>query len=196
MKYLIIGDVHGKVNEYLIIINNLPLHFNTIQIGDFGFKTQHLWHLKNIDNSKHKILFGNHDDYSFLGFPHSYGNYKIFSDAFLIRGAYSIDKHLRTPGRDWFSNEELTYSEMQTAIDEYEENKPSIVISHDCPQSIRKNLFNIPEKSITSNGLQIMLEIHKPDVWIFGHHHKSKDITIDGTRFICLSELETFEIEL
>ncbi len=194
MKHLIIGDVHGKTASYQKIIEETYLP--TIQIGDFGFKSQHNWHLNNVDNSSHKILFGNHDDYNFLGYPHSLGDYKQIGSAFFIRGAFSIDKHLRTEGIDWFPNEELSYWQMQMAIDEYEKNKPSIVISHDCPQSIRKSQFNILNKSITSNGLQIMLEAHRPDIWIFGHHHRSKNIVVGRTRFICLAELETVQIDI
>lgn len=51
-------------------------------------------------------------------------------------------------------------------------------------------------KSQTRTMLQKMFEEHKPELWIFGHHHKSKDEVINGTRFICLDELETFEIEI
>ena len=63
---LIIGDVHGKVNEYWKILQKWDKRHCSIQVGDFGFKKQHEWHLKNIDFSQHQINFGNHDDYSFL----------------------------------------------------------------------------------------------------------------------------------
>ena len=68
------------------------------------------------------------------------------------------------------------------------------MITHDCPHEARKQLFGIDEKSITTNGLQAMFESHQPDLWVFGHHHKSKNELINGTRFICLTELETMVI--
>ncbi len=128
--------------------------------------------------------------------PHSCGNFSFFEDQsiFTVRGAYSIDQYHRTEGSDWFSNEELNYSEFQDLIDYYLEVKPNVVISHDAPHSVRQTLFGITDKSTTSNGLQAMFENHQPDLWIFGHHHQSKDVNINGTRFICLKELETFLI--
>lgn len=113
---------------------------------------------------------------------------------FTIRGAYSIDKHIRKEGVDYFPNEELDYNQINKAIDLYKEKKPKIVVSHDCPQSARENLFSITDKSITSNGLERLLEEHEPDLWIFGHHHKSVNTMIGNTNFVCLDELETYEI--
>jgi predicted phosphodiesterase len=191
---LVIGDVHGKVDNYWKILQK---HKGTsIQVGDFGFKKQHDWHLANIDYSQHQINFGNHDDYSYLYEPHSLSNWSYAYEAKLmtIRGAYSIDKAYRTEYLDWWANEELNYSEMQQAVDFYNFNKPKIIISHDCPHEVRKQLFGINDKSITSDGLQVMFENHQPDLWIFGHHHKSKNEVINGTRFVCLAELETFVI--
>lgn len=190
---LIIGDVHGKVDRYWNILQKHKS--SSIQVGDFGFKKEHDWHLANIDYSQHKINFGNHDDYTYLHKPHSLSNFSISKSGLMtIRGAYSIDKVYRTENLNWWANEELNYSEMQQAVDFYNFNKPKIIISHDCPHEVRKQLFGINDKSITSNGLQIMFENHQPDLWIFGHHHKSKNEVINGTRFVCLAELETFLI--
>jgi predicted phosphodiesterase len=188
---LVIGDVHGKINDYWKLVN-----FRkgcSIQVGDFGFKKQHDWFLKNIDYTQNQINFGNHDDYSFLYEPHSLSNwsYAYESKVMTVRGAYSIDKAYRTENLDWWANEELNYEEMQNAIDFYNFNKPKIMITHDCPDYARRYLFGIRDKSITSNGLQVMFQNHQPDIWIFGHHHRSKNEVINGTRFICLAELET-----
>lgn len=193
MRKIIIGDVHCKIEQYYEIIKKQ--NCDSIQVGDFGFKYEHDWHLKNIDSNKHKINFGNHDYYEFLNEKHSLGNFSFDGTIMTIRGANSIDKYRRTEGVDWFSNEELNYNEMQEVIDAYIENKPDIVITHDCPKSICYSLFGIYDKSITRDGLECMFELHKPDIWIFGHHHKSIDKNILGTRFVCLNELETFIID-
>lgn len=60
ISLLVIGDVHGKINEYWKLINKYNI--DSIQLGDFGFKRHHNWHLENVDSSKHKINFGNHVD--------------------------------------------------------------------------------------------------------------------------------------
>lgn len=189
---LLIGDVHGKVNDYWKIVSQTKMC--SIQVGDFGFKKQHEWHLKNIDFTQHQINFGNHDDYTFLHEPHSLSNYSIGNEHMTIRGADSIDKAYRTENVNWWKNEELDYQEMQRAIDHYINNKPKLMITHDCPQVVRQHLFGITEKSMTSNGLQAMFENHQPELWVFGHHHKSKDVVINGTRFVCLAELETMVV--
>jgi hypothetical protein len=191
-NYLLIGDVHGKHLRYKDILDRTE--HKTIQIGDFGFRNQHEWHIENIDNSKHKILFGNHDDYTFLNMDHSLGDYTILDNIMCVRGAYSIDRWCRTEGRDWFSNEELSYIEMNDIINIYETTKPQIMISHDCPEIVCKQLFGYPDNNKTRNGLQTMFEIYQPKLWIFGHHHKSIDTIIGDTRFICLNELETFHL--
>ena len=202
MKLTIIGDVHENIHEYEKIITNCE---SSICVGDFGFKHCWDWHMSHEEFAgRHIIIPGNHDDYSHphilyngLG-SHSIGNYKFWEgySIFTVRGAESIDKHLRNEGIDWFVNEELNYQEQLEAFDQYVKLKPRIVISHDCPQSVMEKLFGYSEKSQTRTMLEMMFQEHQPDLWVFGHHHKSKDVQIGKTRFICLAELEIFEIEL
>lgn len=188
---LIIGDVHGKIHEYKKLIEKTK--DDSIQLGDFGFYKEHQWHLDNMDSEKHRICFGNHDFLPFVYEKHSCGDFSYFSDKIMtVRGACSIDSHLRTEGLDWFRNEELSYLEMGEAIELYKKNKPKVVLSHDCPRTVSENIFHIQDKSLTSNGLQIMFEQWQPDLWIFGHHHRDIDVKIENTRFICLNELSTF----
>lgn len=191
---LIIGDVHGKIVQY----NNLISKSDTsIQVGDFGFKKQHDWHINHIDPSKHKINFGNHDYYPYLNMEHSTSNWSYIEDyIFTVRGADSIDKYLRTEGLDWFRNEELTYKEGYQIIENYEKIKPNIVVTHDCPQSVAENLFSYihGNKSMTRLILQEMFEVHQPSQWFFGHHHKDIDVMIEGTNFICLDELSIYNL--
>ena len=193
----IIGDVHGKINKYYQIICELK-NEKSIQLGDFGFKKEHLWHIENVDYNNHKILFGNHDDTNYLDDNHSLGDSYTFNyknnKIMTVRGAYSIDKRFRTSNIDWWENEQLSYLEFQEIINQYEEYKPEIMLTHDCPNSIRKLFFNITDNTITSQALETMLEIHQPKLWLFGHHHISVDQIVNGTRFICLKELETFTI--
>lgn len=187
----LIGDVHGKVYDYYKIIENVD---ESIQLGDFGFKKQHLWFLKTINTTKHKILFGNHDYYPYLYSKHSLGDFGLYKNMFFVRGAYSIDKMYRVEGRDWFSDEELKEEQCVNCLELYEREKPEIVISHDVPNRIRFRFFGIYQKSITTNLLEMMFTVHKPKIWVFGHHHYSINEVYDGTKFICLDELEYIDI--
>jgi predicted phosphodiesterase len=192
---LLIGDVHGKVADYKEIIDR---HDNglSIQLGDFGLRAAHEWHLENVDYTQHTILFGNHDDYTFLREPHSLGDMTFcwVDEMMTIRGAHSIDQHLRTWGVDWWKEEELTIAEMEQVFNHYEALLPKIVLSHECPQSVRKSVFGFTSRSRTSDFFQALFEMHQPDLWVFGHYHQSKSTKIEGTQFRCLAELETLII--
>ncbi len=189
---LIIGDVHGKVDEYYDLIKDRK--DSSIQVGDFGFKKEHDWFIKTIDTSKHKINFGNHDYHPYKTKFHSTGLFSLKDDIMTISGAFSIDSGARREGVDWFRDEELNYAAMQKAIDTYIKYKPKFVISHDCPQEIMEQLFNIYDRSITTMGMQTMFDAHQPEKWIFGHYHQSKKKRIGGTFFRCLDEMETYEL--
>jgi len=190
----IIGDVHGYVDEYHEIIKN---HLKTIQIGDFGFQIEYD-QIKPENYENHKILFGNHDFYPYINKEYSCGDWKFFDEYKLmtIRGATSIDKNNRLEGWDYFREEEMNYLQQRKCLLEYKRYKPDIVISHDCPSSIRNKLFPfLDEYTSTQKLLNECLYSHKPKLWIFGHYHRSIKIKIEDTNFICLNELETYTLK-
>lgn len=196
-KTLIIGDVHGRIDSYYKTLQRVK--HDSIQVGDFGFKKQHDWHLKNTDSEKHKVNFGNHDYIPYVNKPHSLGNYSWLPEKniFTIRGAFSIDRANRTEGLDWFADEELNHQQQLECFDLYVEKKPLIVISHNCPRNIELEYFANYwyDKTNTTALLQYCFDEHQPKLWIFGHHHRSMDFMENGTRFICLAELETITID-
>lgn len=196
MKLAIIGDVHGKVSEYLEIIKR---YTHSIQLGDFSIKrSDYIIQEMNGFSKNHKILQGNHDYYPIEGLKSVLEDYNSLElggkQIFYVRGASSIDRHMRTEGVDWFREEELTYLQGRDCLGAYEKAKPSIVVSHDCPQFVAQTLFGISESSFTRILLQQLFYIHKPKLWVFGHHHKSKDLNLQNCRFVCLNELEIFEL--
>ena len=119
-----------------------------------------------------------------------------------IGGAVSIDKSWRTEGIDYWSDEELTYSELSELLDKYIEYKPDVMITHDCPESIANEMmmaFNITKKdfpSRTRQALEVMFYHHQPKYWIFGHWHETISFSTLGTAFRCLGELEYLDIDL
>jgi predicted phosphodiesterase len=194
-QILLIGDVHQKNTRYESIIE--AHRGDSIQLGDFGFETEHKWMLKYKDCERNKVLFGNHDDYNFVNEKHSLGHFGLYKGLFFVRGAYSYDKANRIArGYEWHENEELSYEQANECIELYEQEKPIIVISHECPTIIRTLLWDMSERSRTSDLLEAMFDIHKPTMWIFGHHHKSVTEVINGCEFTCLAELETKLISL
>ena len=196
MSLSLIGDAHGKYDRYVKMARKRE---HTVQIGDLGFKYDCL---KNLDESRHKVLGGNHDNYDIIAnWPHYLGDYGAFSlggvDFFFYRGAYSIDRQLRTIGIDWWSQEQLGIEAFMEAREVYRKVKPSVVLTHDCPESICSH-FLPPDAHIYQNqtgwALQELFRIHQPSTWVFGHYHISKRVQADGTEFVCLDELETLDL--
>lgn len=201
----VIGDCHGEYIRYKRIIKE---HEYTVQIGDMGYDYRPLI---DVNSDSHKFFGGNHDDYEVYGLlPHQLGNYGLRKlggiEFYFIRGAFSIDKNYRTPGIDWFPQEELNWDQRQECAADYERVRPKIVLSHDCPDFIAKAIGSSEtlewfgwnaETFLTDTQvlLEVLAVIHQPDLWIFGHHHKHFDEKIGNTRFICLPELATFTLE-
>jgi Icc-related predicted phosphoesterase len=106
----------------------------------------------------------------------------------------------RTPGVSWWSDEELGSMESFDCYEEYVKVKPSVVVSHDAPNIVTQHLIDPKmgrlHKTSTGSLLNSCLEAHKPLLWIFGHWHKSYDNELDGTRYVCLNELETKTFDL
>ena len=203
----VIGDLHGDTltHENLMFDKDY-----SVQIGDLGV----YGHLRKYDASKHRAFFGNHDNYGidkcFLpaniltnGFGPIYLDGKDYS-IFYVRGAWSIDHKFRTPGLNWFPEEELSNIELASAYTEYKNYKPEIMLTHEAPNNIVKMLDldpTFPAKMGYPNGvpenrtriaLQDMFDIHQPKYWIFGHYHTNFDEEINGTRFICLTADRSF----
>jgi Icc-related predicted phosphoesterase len=188
----LIGDVHAKFDKYRSLINDVEA---SIQVGDFGAGFAPLPDV----STSHRFLRGNHDD---LRICENSKNWipdgTCENGIFYIGGAYSVDQHLRTIGKDWWPDEELSYQRMQELIDVYESYRPDIVISHDAPIEYTTYRFNPSSQwtSRTNQALQTMFDISKPRLWIHGHWHKSARTTIFGCEFISLAELESIEINL
>jgi predicted phosphodiesterase len=204
MKIRIIGDVHGKFYAYKEKIKDVEY---SIQLGDFGFAKE--WYLlvtNKIDPERHKIIPGNHDDYKGLReqylFDKKYGEIDFYGfKFFFVQGAWSIDWSYRVAGISWWEEEQLPYPILMDAIAEYEQVKPDIMITHECPKIGIENIFNKPFKSDgtgnrTAVALSQMFEIHKPKIWIYGHWHQTRIDNLLGTEFVCLNELDHIDYEI
>jgi hypothetical protein len=118
---------------------------------------------------------------------------------FYYRGAYSIDYQYRTIGIDWWTEEQVTIDQFMKARELYRQTLPKIVITHDCPQNIAKLMLQPDQRiyeNITGWALNELLNIHQPDLWLFGHWHQSRTIKYGNTKFVCLDELETYGITI
>jgi len=203
---IFIGDIHGKGELYWPLIKKADdANERTIQIGDMGCIQQHI--IPSIDE-RNKFIRGNHDDpaecKTLPGYLGDFG-YLEKDNIFYFSGAWSIDRNSRLMGYDLFEDEELSMAQCMKALDLYIKSKPFIVVSHDCPQIAKAylmtNVFKRPDLATlyptrTNQILQQFFEIHKPSYWIFGHYHRSTTFKINKTRFVCIGEGETYQLEL
>jgi len=176
----------------------------SIQVGDFGLGFPG-WQKTDPQKLKgnHYFIRGNHDNPevcqhhpNYLG---DFGFKEDWNKLFFVGGGYSIDQEWRTQGVSWWPDEEIAYSVMMDKIlPLYEQSRPNIVVTHDCPMAIRRYLSSHhvdeeADRSRTIACLDSMFEVHKPVYWFHGHHHMSHRADILGTKFISLASLEAYD---
>lgn len=207
----IIGDVHGKFDEYYQQLKYYGAK-ESIQVGDMGvgFSKDHdnvleeyYGYLGYLPESNHRFFRGNHDNPEVCQKnPNYMGDFGYDEETgiFWIAGAWSIDYQWRTAGQDWWVNEELADWQWADVRELYMETKPNIVLSHDCPLDLYPTMLGYYGKRIiptkTSRELNGLFFDHKPKKWIFGHHHMSIVHEEEGCEFRCLSELEVYELRI
>jgi hypothetical protein len=199
---IFVGDVHGKFSRYKAIIKE---HKDTIQVGDMGIGFRRWPHGEYSQNPPYdemvkanaQFIRGNHDNPAVCRKHSQYiADGRVHNDMMFIGGAYSIDWQYRTEDFSWWRDEECSPEQFKVLHGIYTVTKPACMVTHDCPKNIYPMLhthhWNDPAR--TPVALQAMWEVHKPKLWVFGHHHKSFDMIVDGTRFVCLAELEVKEL--
>jgi len=177
-------------------------------------KSLRYWNVVKYD-PRHRWITGNHDDPG-LSHKHRYclspWGYDPKMDLFWISGGYSIDRAYRTIDIDWWEDEEISYEELQKAVDIFHQAKPRYVASHECPATAQFGMFPDTTKRLINNrtklAMEEMLMGHQPEIWVFGHYHLAKRKQIGQTYFVCCGdvisgrnladqiELTTFEIPM
>jgi hypothetical protein len=197
-----IGDIHGNFDAYIALIQGVE---ESIQCGDMGigFDDKEL----PILDKKHGFIRGNHDNPAVCRKHPNWYSDGLFDEEwgiFFVGGAWSIDWKWRQDRMShggpaiWWNDEECSARQLYEIIDWYEEKKPDIMVTHDCPTIAAMALDSSHswDKSRTRTAFDSMFEIHKPNLWIHGHHHVSKINDIKGTRFICLDEFNFIDIKI
>jgi hypothetical protein len=148
----------------------------------------------------HRYFTGNHDSPLMAAMdPHCIPHSTIHRGVFCVGGAFSIDRFRRIEGVDWWADEELATSQFYEVMDRYEQERPAVVATHDCPSSVADRVMrfgaHVHERhSRTRQALDSMLHLHRPELWVFGHWHRRVDVVLDGTHFVCLEELGILDI--
>lgn len=208
-----IGDAHGKTDEYLEIAKESS---HSIQLGDFGFsRSWNALYYGGLDAEKHKVLGGNHDDYDIcINSPYYLGDFGEFTmdgkSILFIRGGLSIDRTYRVGDelsgskKTWWSQEELSFSQMIDCLEFAKTTRPDIIISHAAPAMLIPQLtkgdltkwkFHSGYVENTSLLLQKIVDANIcPKMWLFGHYHVSFADEIGGVLYMGLPELGTIDV--
>lgn len=188
MKFL--GDIHGNYSLAFKLANSFP-NEEVIQIGDFGFGFQNFPAFP----TNLKFIRGNHDSPNLCRtHPNYLGEYGRYKQIFFVSGADSVDKNMRIEGKSWWRDEELSYSQAESCLSLWKRSKSPILVAHDAPQFIVEGYFLIYDRCLTRNLLQEMIKARKPEVMIFGHHHRSFRINYEGVRYFGLNCEEVLDI--
>lgn len=210
-KVLIVGDIHGDWGKLNQLLSKKQPDI-VMQCGDFGwwpkmevnrpvlYGQQKGWKLHGVKPQSSQVYFcdGNHEEHPELiqdGFIHemydgvrhaSRGSTLTLPDgrvALFMGGADSVDKNLRTPGHDWFYEENITQGQLLRAVGKP---KVDIVISHTCPDEFEVVGSEGKYKDSNRLALSNLLYNYNPDQWFFGHWHKSQHGIYNETNWECL----------
>lgn len=202
-----IGDVHPLYTNYNELVK---CEHPTIQVGDFGqgFAPQETYKengkikfrpgpLASMQE-KDRFVRGNHDNPAICKqHPNWIPDGHIENNMMFIGGAESIDWKDRTENIDYWVDEQLSETELSDLVDVAYANKPTIMVSHDCPSFLLGDvLYAIKPPSRTAQALNVIWKIAPPKLWIFGHYHRSIKIKIENTLFICCAIDEAVDVDI
>ena len=197
MKVRIVGDIHADFGRYIPLLYDVE---HVVQVGDYGAGFDRLPSFR----SSCRFIRGNHDNLAICKESANWipdGTIEITdlgNKIFYMGGAYSVDRAFRRPGIDWWPDEELSLLELQRMINLFVEEKPDVVITHDCPSIVAESMFGVEmtKRSRTQTALSSMFDKHQPNSWYFGHYHQTESLVVDGTNFSCLGILEYVDVDL
>ncbi len=209
----VIGDVHGYVDTYIRIASRAKY---SIQLGDMDSTGIQYPKLNALDPTHHFVIAGNHDNYEVddgrkfvKQTPHFLNECRfmalpVFGGSLLtIRGERSIDKVMRTPGYDWWPDEEIHDFRWPGIVKFFADVRPEFVLTHGCPASVIPHVARYThfygeelKPSATAHWLQECLDAHQPKEWVFGHYHMDKAFVVGNTLFRCIGELSHVDYPL
>lgn len=205
-EVVVAGDLHGNLGWAVDVVERAAYRdaHLILQVGDFGA----LWpgdggqferRLNNRLARRDMLLIfiaGNHDNWAELprlplndaGFgvlaeriwwaPQGHRfviNERVFG---VLGGAYSPDKDLRTPGVDWWPEEEPTQEEVDRLGDE----RLDILLTHDAPPGAPlRSTLTLPPDHTAERPRELIDQAvvrTRPEMLIHGHWHQRQSYSI------------------
>lgn len=194
MKILFLGDTHANiklVNQAVNVSKNTKIDL-IIQVGDFGYFPNLIPTFLEQFNSSVPFYFidGNHEDHLSLkayqeldtpievkdnlfycprGIIHKIEGYNFL----FMGGATSIDWRVRTPGVDYFTEENISQGQLmrcQSRLSNY--SKIDVMVTHESPYlppGIKP--FEGTERDSNKLAIKLLYEEVKPSLLVHGHYH-------------------------
>lgn len=191
---IVLGDngvnfFKGARDKYLKEkLQNLPITFIMLR-GNHDIRPSDIdsYQEKLIINKSFSGMFYVDDKYPDLLFTsEGYYSFKVnneYKTAYIINGAYSVDKYYRlaSNGR-WFPNEQLSQEEMTGVEKELLNHKVSYIFSHTCPLKYEPHevFLSYVDQSKVDKTMETWLDKiedgTKYNDWYCGHWHINKRI--------------------
>lgn len=214
MKILILGDVHGCWDATNATIRRAfedtpgGDFTHIFQVGDFGHGWPHCHygpHFNLHPDFKHvpfHWLDGNHEHFPSLregkdehGLIYQPRGSVIEIEGHRILfmgGAHSIDHTIRTPGVDWWPDENITLGQLDEVLDRND--KIDTVFSHDAPTAFTfpPNERVLPDGRHNRIALEHIRVKYNPSFWFHGHYHWGWHHSNEGTEFACCPIIESY----
>lgn len=193
-----------------------------IVLGDFGYiwngSEEEKERIRALDNLPYALLFldGNHENFDLLEKYEKQkwcgGTVQFISDTvihlcrgqvyniagkriFAMGGATSIDLYLRTAGKSWWPQEDMSFAEMETGLKNLAayNNRVDYVLTHCAPTRFAQEIL---ENALNDKHYLDANEMHLEDFrilplsfkhWYCGHYH----VFYEAEKFSCLyNEIE------
>jgi len=211
LMIFITGDTHADIDyKKLLALKEKKLSYDDYLIicGDAGIcwsPETFAYHLELYNAIGCTIIFidGNHENFNMLNqFPlveylgalmHQIDKHifhvlrgeimLIENKTFLcIGGAISIDKAWRTPYITWWPEEEITYHDIDNALNNLQkfDNKVDYVLTHCCDTNTLIKTFHF-KRDVCTDQLTFIDKIVEYKRWYFGHYHFDRIINIKKT---------------
>lgn len=145
------------------------------------------------------ILQGNVSSYHITDIlANSYPEHRIIPIGYPLKDAYSINLLMQQESVFYVEDiyDELT-KHKRNRIEEYRKKKPSIVVSHSAPKFLEEELIGTINEVERHRYINLLLNVHKPETFIFSTFKKTSTVNRYGIDFINLgiNDIKVIDVE-
>jgi Icc-related predicted phosphoesterase len=230
-QVILVGDLHGRLEVVDQLIDRFGIRQTAlIQVGDLGMgfhdylnpEVEWEWLTplnERLRKTRNKLFVvrGNHDNPAFWNGQQRLSNIRLVQDfttlwinrlSFVfIGGGVSVDRSMRTEGKNWWRNERFPYNDPMTDTI----SKVDVLITHIAPifspPLPRESSYDkYPMSDVAKAWADSMKERYgvaemyhrmrvKPTLWVHGHYHYSSFFTNDTTKIIGVGEYQSMSLD-